>query len=245
MTVIADGKGIAPLEIRLAVVRVNYHSQRIYDAAWMELGWRRAAKEGQSSRIWGRLFTLEHDKRTYLRGLSQALTEYRRAVRDNSPGMGRRAVNRVGEQRHRRYWQNQRQTYGLSKIQWLALYHRQGGKCAICKTNFFDIATPQLIYGAVTDHCHKTGAVRGLLCTGCNSLISGYDGGKLPSVPVRGGGVSAKGWKAFAALEKGASEKTVAKRFRLTLDGVKRIYNRAVQHKWQMAREYLRKSATP
>ncbi|MGW1673274.1 endonuclease VII domain-containing protein [Streptomyces sp. NPDC002324] len=54
-------------------------------------------------------------------------------------------------------------TYGLSAEDYQRLFEAQGGKCAICletrKTNL------------AVDHCHKTEAVRGLLCARCNSQL--------------------------------------------------------------------------
>lgn len=54
-------------------------------------------------------------------------------------------------------------TYGLSAEDYQKLFVFQGGRCAICqetrKTNL------------AVDHCHKTEAVRGLLCARCNSQL--------------------------------------------------------------------------
>ncbi|WP_416972557.1 endonuclease VII domain-containing protein [Streptomyces sp. 4F14] len=54
-------------------------------------------------------------------------------------------------------------TYGLTGEEYQRLYEAQGGRCAICqetrKTNL------------AVDHCHKTEAVRGLLCARCNSQL--------------------------------------------------------------------------
>ncbi|MFF8367867.1 endonuclease VII domain-containing protein [Streptomyces lydicus] len=54
-------------------------------------------------------------------------------------------------------------TYGLSADDYQRLFEAQGGKCAIChetrKTNL------------AVDHCHKTEAVRGLLCARCNGQL--------------------------------------------------------------------------
>lgn len=52
--------------------------------------------------------------------------------------------------------------YGLTPPEFLALYEKQNGLCAICGTE------PTTARGLHIDHCHTTGAVRGLLCHGCN-----------------------------------------------------------------------------
>lgn len=50
--------------------------------------------------------------------------------------------------------------YGLNAVGFEKLLKAQQGKCAICA---IFLAIPAV------DHCHKTGAVRGLLCGKCNS----------------------------------------------------------------------------
>ena len=55
--------------------------------------------------------------------------------------------------------------YGLSSQQYIDLYNKQNGKCAICKNK------PTTKRGLHIDHCHKTGDIRGLLCHGCNIAI--------------------------------------------------------------------------
>ena len=57
-------------------------------------------------------------------------------------------------------------TYGLTSAQYDALLKAQGGRCAICR------ARPKSKRLAV-DHDHKTGAVRGLLCSRCNHDLMG------------------------------------------------------------------------
>lgn len=56
-------------------------------------------------------------------------------------------------------------TYGLQPGQYGEIYLHQGGVCAIC----------QRATGATralsVDHDHKTGLVRGLLCSTCNKLL--------------------------------------------------------------------------
>lgn len=52
--------------------------------------------------------------------------------------------------------------YGLSTSEFNVLLEKQHGKCAICGN---PMARPHV------DHCHETGAVRGLLCRECNLLL--------------------------------------------------------------------------
>ena len=55
--------------------------------------------------------------------------------------------------------------YGLGRGQYEKLYEAQGGRCYICQ-----VATGKTKRLAV-DHDHKTGYVRGLLCSPCNRLL--------------------------------------------------------------------------
>lgn len=57
-------------------------------------------------------------------------------------------------------------TYGLTAADYDALLRAQDGRCAICR------ARPKSKRLAV-DHDHKTGAVRGLLCSRCNHDLMG------------------------------------------------------------------------
>lgn len=52
--------------------------------------------------------------------------------------------------------------YGLSMAQHDAMLAAQGGGCAICLS---PLLVPQV------DHCHASGAVRGLLCKPCNLAL--------------------------------------------------------------------------
>jgi recombination endonuclease VII len=58
-----------------------------------------------------------------------------------------------------------KKTYGLTLEQYEALYEAQGGECYICMR-----ATGKTKRLAV-DHDHKTGYVRGLLCSTCNNIL--------------------------------------------------------------------------
>lgn len=62
--------------------------------------------------------------------------------------------------------------FGITTAAYEALVLSQEGRCALCGTNEFRRA------GAKNwniDHCHKTGAVRGLLCTVCNIRLGVYE----------------------------------------------------------------------
>lgn len=60
--------------------------------------------------------------------------------------------------------QGQRLTKSSVADHRLSILVRQGSRCAICS----DPCTPT---DAVLDHCHKTGAVRGVLHRSCNALL--------------------------------------------------------------------------
>lgn len=57
--------------------------------------------------------------------------------------------------------------YGISKDEYDSLKEEQGSKCAICGGEGFLMKSTHWSK-LVVDHCHTTGAVRGLLCHNCN-----------------------------------------------------------------------------
>jgi len=59
-------------------------------------------------------------------------------------------------------------TYGITAEEYWKIFEFQGGKCYICER-----ATGARKRLSV-DHCHETGRVRGLLCTGCNRNVLGH-----------------------------------------------------------------------
>jgi|SRR5690348_1346371 len=77
-----------------------------------------------------------------------------------------------GELHNRLYAKRQRKVnrlkavYGLSPEIYADMLEAQKGKCAICKQ------APK-VGGLHIDHDHTTGAIRGLLCSGCNKAL-GY-----------------------------------------------------------------------
>lgn len=76
---------------------------------------------------------------------------------------GSRCKACTAEQRHASLLKS---VYDLTPEQYHALFELQGGKCAICRNR-------QLDRRLATDHDHKTGAVRGLLCHTCNHDLLG------------------------------------------------------------------------
>lgn len=61
--------------------------------------------------------------------------------------------------------------YGLTVDDYTDLCRAQGDVCAICKrpeTTVSKLGKPKQL---AVDHCHETGAVRGLLCQACNAGI--------------------------------------------------------------------------
>lgn len=63
--------------------------------------------------------------------------------------------------------------YGLTSAEYLEMYDAQDGKCAICGYS-------QDGKWLAVDHCHETGAVRGLLCNDCNLMLG--NSGDRPDV---------------------------------------------------------------
>jgi len=70
---------------------------------------------------------------------------------------------------HKRYHDR----YGITVAQRDALFEAQGKKCAICGS-----ADQKSKSGWHTDHDHKTGKVRGILCQPCNLMLGAIDDDK-------------------------------------------------------------------
>lgn len=56
--------------------------------------------------------------------------------------------------------------YGLTIKAFNELFQRQQGRCAICEKHQSELKKPLAV-----DHNHKTGEIRGLLCTKCNVTL--------------------------------------------------------------------------
>ena len=56
--------------------------------------------------------------------------------------------------------------YGISQLDYQALFEKQQGRCAICGTDNPPVNKRGVAWHL--DHCHRTGRVRGILCHRCN-----------------------------------------------------------------------------
>ena len=56
--------------------------------------------------------------------------------------------------------------YGITKSIYESMLVEQGYKCKICNRSEKEVGKALRV-----DHCHKTGKVRGLLCSKCNTLL--------------------------------------------------------------------------
>jgi hypothetical protein len=63
-----------------------------------------------------------------------------------------------------------RRTFGINIEQYNQMLEVQGGKCAICLSTECKSG-----YAFAVDHCHTTGAIRGLLCRDCNTSLGKFN----------------------------------------------------------------------
>lgn len=70
-----------------------------------------------------------------------------------------------------RKWNNR---FGLSEEDFEAMCELQEGLCAICERPDPRKRSDGTDYPLCVDHCHKTGKIRALLCTRCNTAIGQF-----------------------------------------------------------------------
>lgn len=63
--------------------------------------------------------------------------------------------------------------FGITKAEFDAILKRQNGGCAVCGTKVGMVRAGKRLRLCV-DHCHKTGVVRGILCTSCNNGLGRF-----------------------------------------------------------------------
>lgn len=73
-------------------------------------------------------------------------------------------------QKHRQWWL--KSNYRLSVEDFQTMLAGQGGGCAICGRPETEASGNHTLH---VDHCHKTGKVRGLLCSACNHGLGRFD----------------------------------------------------------------------
>lgn len=61
--------------------------------------------------------------------------------------------------------------YGITLKDYEDMYEKQQGLCSICGTEGFVMDEKRHKMKLVVDHCHETGAIRGLLCHNCNRAL--------------------------------------------------------------------------
>ena len=77
------------------------------------------------------------------------------------------------------HWRNKhlKRSYGITYYQYAKMYEEQKGSCKICDRSISFLGTDlktgnkRLGNEPCVDHCHTTGAVRGLLCFHCNTAL--------------------------------------------------------------------------
>jgi Recombination endonuclease VII len=106
--------------------------------------------------------------------LKQYQAEYRKANRDkvNQRMMIWKKKNKdINKDKKKRNKKNSKlkYKYGITINDFDAMFVKQNKCCAICLKDLSDSALMER-YTHV-DHCHRTGVVRGILCTGCNFTL--------------------------------------------------------------------------
>lgn len=100
----------------------------------------------------------------------------REKAKSNPDGYKKR--NEKSKQKRREYYQKQEvkdrvknqellKSYKISLKDYNVMISKQNGVCAICFKNELTARNKNL----AVDHCHKTGIIRGLLCSNCNRAI--------------------------------------------------------------------------
>lgn len=116
--------------------------ERIY---WQRYNARHGARRAKMQREW------KETNRDKVRNYARRFYHKRRTEQPEIMYMERRS-------------QRLKRTYGITSEQYEALLTKQNGRCAICGIS----QTNQQKGKLHVDHDHKTNAVRGLLCSGCN-----------------------------------------------------------------------------
>lgn len=113
-----------------------------------------------------------------LRKELKALFQHRKLLSTAGFSAGRDSVKKPPAHRHcfasaetqAAFFRKIQATYGLTKVAYLRMLTEQESRCLCCQKQLTLFASERAVV-PVVDHCHKTGKVRGLLCTGCNTVV--------------------------------------------------------------------------
>lgn len=61
--------------------------------------------------------------------------------------------------------------FGITLEDYKRMHEAQQGRCAVCGNEERELGRTRKVKQLAVDHCHKTGAVRALLCGPCNRSI--------------------------------------------------------------------------
>jgi hypothetical protein len=121
--------------------------------AWAKENRKRVQKNQTAWRLENKEHVAKKRRAWYAENASDILAKAR--VRRSTP-----------EAKERERWKLVRYLYGLSKSEWFSIFEAQGRRCAICPRT-----EPATKHWWHTDHDHRTGKVRGILCHNCNNML--------------------------------------------------------------------------
>jgi hypothetical protein len=93
--------------------------------------------------------------------------EQNKGWRERNPDYEKKRYSKIKTQTRERHLVRK---YGVNLERYEEMLNSQDGKCAICG----DIESNQYHKVFHVDHCHATGNVRGLLCSGCNHTLGHF-----------------------------------------------------------------------
>lgn len=112
----------------------------------------------------------EYDKQWRINNPDKTKAHYKKWYEKNKEKVLAKQKQRNLENPEKRYLTNRKsdlRKYGITLEQYEQLEKKQKGVCAICgnknQNKKLDV-----------DHCHKTGKVRGLLCSNCNNGLGKF-----------------------------------------------------------------------
>jgi hypothetical protein len=92
---------------------------------------------------------------------------YHKAYRENPKNKAKRKIY-LAKPEYKRNEKNRqlRIKFGITSEQYTEMFIKQNGCCAICNKNQNEFKRKLAV-----DHDHKTGKIRGLLCSNCNTIL--------------------------------------------------------------------------